>query len=104
LKPSAGLGARAVGEERVASGLLWKSCDRGAAVGTRTTYICDCCYREADTNLGWARIQISGASGKLEIKPDETRDLCEVCWGQLQTLMEKISAEAREKRNSSPGA
>jgi hypothetical protein len=35
--------------------------------------------------LGWARIQIGGTSGKLEIKPDETRDLCEVCWSQLQT-------------------
>ena len=26
--------------------------------------------------------------------PDDERDLCEICWSPLQTLMKKVQAEA----------
>jgi hypothetical protein len=64
-------------------------------MGTKTTFICDCCLREADNNLGWARVSIK------HLMPDDNRDLCEICWSPLQTLMKKVHDEAREKRNSS---
>jgi hypothetical protein len=32
--------------------------------------------------------------------PDDNRDLCEISWSPLQTLMKKVHDEAREKRNS----
>jgi hypothetical protein len=69
-------------------------------MGTKTTFICDCCLREADSNLGWARVHINGASGDKQLLPDDNRDLCEICWGPLQVLMKKVHAEARAKRNS----
>jgi hypothetical protein len=70
-------------------------------MSTKTTFICDCCFREADNNLGWARIGINGAVDGKQIMPQENRDLCEICWGPLQSLMKKVSDEAQEKRNSS---
>jgi hypothetical protein len=73
-------------------------------MGTRTTFICDCCLREADNNLGWARIHINGASGDKQLMPDENRDLCEICWSPLQTLMNKVHDDARAKRNPSGNA
>jgi len=66
-------------------------------MGTKTTFVCDCCFREADNNLGWARVHINGASGDKHLMPDDDRDLCEVCWSPLQTLMKKVHEEAREK-------
>jgi hypothetical protein len=70
-------------------------------MGTKTTFICDCCLREADNNLGWARVSINGTSDGKQLMPDDNRDLCEICWSPLQTLMKKVHDEAREKRNSS---
>jgi hypothetical protein len=70
-------------------------------MGTKTTFICDCCLREADNNLGWAHISINGASDGKQLIPDENRDLCEICWSPLQTTMKQVHQEAREKRNSS---
>ena len=32
--------------------------------------------------------------------PDDNRDLRQICWSPLQTLMKKVHDEAREKRNS----
>jgi hypothetical protein len=72
-------------------------------MGTKTTFICDCCLREANNNLGWARIHINGASGD-KLMPDENRDLCEICWSPLQTLMNKVHDDARAKRNPSGNA
>jgi len=69
-------------------------------MGTKTTFICDCCLREADNNLGWARIHISGDSGDKQLMPEENRDLCEICWSPLQTLMNKVHDDARARRNS----
>jgi hypothetical protein len=63
------------------------------------TCVCDCCFREADDNLGWAHIHVNG--GGKQLMPDDDRDLCEVCWSPLQTLMKKVHEEARAKRNSS---
>jgi hypothetical protein len=57
--------------------------------------------READNNLGWARVSINGTSDGKQLMPDDNRDLCEICWSPLQTLMKKVHDEAREKRNSS---
>jgi hypothetical protein len=68
-------------------------------MGTKTTFICDCCLREADNNLGWARVSVNGASDGKQLMPDDNRDLCEICWSPLQTLMKKVHDEAREKRN-----
>jgi hypothetical protein len=59
------------------------------AMGTKTTFVCDCCLREADHNLGWAHVSVNGASDGKQLMPDENRDLCEVCWSPLQTLMKK---------------
>jgi hypothetical protein len=70
-------------------------------IGTKTTFICDCCLREADNNLGWACVSINGASDGKQLMPDDNRDLCEIRWSPLQTLMKKVHDEAREKRNSS---
>jgi hypothetical protein len=75
--------------------LIWR-------MGTKTTFVCDCCLREADNNLGWARVHVNGASGGKQLMPDDDRDLCEICWSPLQTLMKKVHDEARAKRNS-PG-
>jgi hypothetical protein len=33
--------------------------------------------READTNLGWARVSINGVSDGKQLMPDDNRDLCE---------------------------
>jgi hypothetical protein len=73
-------------------------------MGTKTTFVCDCCLREADSNLGWAHVQVNGASGGKQLMPDDDRDLCEICWSPLQTLMKKVHDEARAKRSSSSKA
>jgi hypothetical protein len=73
-------------------------------MATKTTFVCDCCFREADDNLGWAHVSVNGASDGKQLMPDDNRDLCEICWSPLQTLMKKVHEEAREKRNSSAGA
>jgi hypothetical protein len=73
-------------------------------MGKKTTFICDCCLREADNNLGWTHVHINGASGDKQLLPDDDRDLCEICWSPLQTLMKKVHEEAREKRNSASDA
>src|ERR1017187_6086776 len=77
--------------------LIWR-------MGTKTTFICDCCLRETDNNLGWARIHINGASGDKQLMPDQNRDLCEVWWSPIQTLMNKVHDDARARRNSSDNA
>ena len=71
-------------------------------MGTRTTFICDCCFREADNNLGWAYIRVNGESDGKQLMPDDNRDLCEICWSPLQTLMKKVHEEARTRRRNSP--
>jgi cytochrome c553 len=40
-------------------------------MGTKTTFVCDCCLREADSNLGWAHVHINGASGNKQLMPDD---------------------------------
>jgi hypothetical protein len=70
-------------------------------MGTKTTFVCDCCLREADNNLGRARVSVNGASDGKQLMPDDNRDLCEICWSPLLTLMKKVHDEAREKRNAS---
>jgi hypothetical protein len=47
---------------------------------------------------------VYGAVDGKQLMPDDNRDLCEICWSPLQTLMKKVHEEAREKRNSSSGA
>jgi hypothetical protein len=69
-------------------------------MATKMTFVCDCCRREADSNLGWAHIQITGAAGGQQRLPDKEKDLCEICWSPLETLMEKVHAEARAEPNS----
>jgi hypothetical protein len=71
-------------------------------MATKTTFVCDCCFREADDNLGWAHVSVNGVSNGKQLISDDTRDLCEICWSPLQMLMKKVHEEAREKRNS-PG-
>jgi hypothetical protein len=69
-------------------------------MGARTTYICDCCFRESDNDLGWARVKINGVSDGKQVMPDDERDLCEICWSPLQTLLKEVQAKARERHNS----
>ena len=83
--------------------ILFRASQRGKPMGSRTSYICDCCLRESDDNLGWAHVHINGASGGKQLMPDDDRDLCEICWSPMQTLMKKVHAEAQQRRNS-PGA
>jgi hypothetical protein len=68
-------------------------------MATKTTFVCDCCHREADTDFGWASVSIQGRSETNQLLPDEHHDLCEICWSPLKTLMNKVSAEARERSN-----
>jgi hypothetical protein len=70
-------------------------------MGTKTTFVCDCCFRESDNNLGWARVSINGAVDGKQLMPDDSRDLCEICFSPLQTLMKKVHDAAREKRGHS---
>lgn len=72
------------------------------SMGTKTTFICDCCHRETDSNFGWAHVHINGVSDGRQLMPDDDRDFCEICWSPLQTLMKKVQDEALgAKRNSS---
>jgi hypothetical protein len=73
-------------------------------MGTKTTFICDCCFRKSDNNLGWAHVSVNGVSDGGKLMPDDNRDLGEICSSPLQRLMKKAHEEAREKRNSSSGA
>jgi hypothetical protein len=57
-------------------------------MGTKTTFVCDCCLREADNNLAWAHVSVNGGKHLMQ---DDNRDLCEICWNPLQTLMKKGS-------------
>ncbi len=66
-------------------------------MSTKTTFVCDCCLREADNHVGWARISINGADGSRQIIPDEVRDLCEICWSPLMELMKQVEQKARDK-------
>jgi hypothetical protein len=75
-----------------------------SVMGTKTTFICDCCFRESDNNLGWAHVSVNGVSDGRKLMPDDNRDLCEICWSPLQTLMKKVHEDAKEKRISSSGA
>ena len=70
-------------------------------MGTKTTFVCDCCFRESDNNLGWARVSINGVVDGKQLMPDDSRDLCEICFSPLQTLMKKVHDAAREKRGHS---
>ena len=84
-------------------GFLLRICHFMALItrmGTKTTFVCDCCLREADSNLGWAHVHVNGASGGKQLMPDDDRDLCEICWSPLQTLMKKVHDETRAKRIS----
>jgi hypothetical protein len=69
-------------------------------MATKTTFICDVCFREADHNLGWAHVTVNGASEGKQLMSAEERDLCEICWDPFRPLMAKVQEEAREKRNS----
>src|SRR2546423_1742303 len=75
-----------------------------SCMARKTTFVCDCCHREADDNVGWAHVHVNGATGGKQLMPDEDRDLCEICWSPLQTLMKTVQDETRGKRNSSDTA
>ena len=69
-------------------------------MATKTTYECDCCFREADSNFGWAKIKVNGSAEGRQLMPDVDRDLCEVCWSPLQTALKDVQEKAREKRSA----
>ncbi|MDE2469946.1 MAG: hypothetical protein KGL35_14690 [Bradyrhizobium sp.] len=71
-----------------------------ATMATKTTFVCDCCLRESDNNFGWASIHVNGATGGRQLMPDDDRDLCEICWSPLQTLMKEVREKALAERNS----
>jgi hypothetical protein len=67
-----------------------------------STYVCDSCFREADNERpGMGARPRQRPTGGKQLMPDDDRDLCEVCWSPLQTLMKKLHEAARAKRNSS---
>jgi hypothetical protein len=70
-------------------------------MGTKTTFVCDCCFRESDDSLGWAHVSVNGIGDGRRLIPDDNRDPFGICWSPLQTLMKKVHDEARERRNSS---
>ena len=55
------------------------------------------------TNFGWAHVHINGVSDGKQLVPDDDRDLCEICWSPLQTLMKKVQDEALEAKRKSSG-
>jgi hypothetical protein len=69
-------------------------------MATKTTFICDCCLRSSDNNLGWAHVRVNGAAEGRQLMPDDERDLCEICWSPLQSLMKQVHDEAKERRKS----
>jgi hypothetical protein len=69
-------------------------------MATKTTYVCDCCFRETDSNLGWAKITVNGSADGKQLMPDVDRDLCEICRSPLQTAIQHVKKTAREKRNA----
>ena len=46
-------------------------------------------------------MSINGAVDGKQLMPDDSRDLCEICFSPLQTLMKKVHDAAREKRGHS---
>jgi hypothetical protein len=69
-------------------------------MATKTTFVCDCCFRESDDDLGWAHVRVNGAAAGRQLIPDDERDLCEICWSPLQTLMKQVHEEAKAWRKS----
>jgi hypothetical protein len=46
---------------------------------------------------------INGVSDGRQLMPDDDRDLCEICWNSLQTLMKKVQDEALGAKRYSSG-
>ena len=71
-------------------------------MATKTTFVCDCCFREADSNLGWAHVTVNGASDGKQLMPNVDRDLCEICWSPLQTLLTEVQQKVEKWRRQAP--
>jgi hypothetical protein len=69
-------------------------------MATKTTFVCDCCFRESDGNLGWAHVTVNGASDGKQLMPNVEKDLCEICWSPLQTTLKEVEKKGRERRNA----
>jgi hypothetical protein len=69
-------------------------------MATKILFVCDCCLRESSNNLGWAHVRINGAAEGKQLMPNDERDLCEICWSPLHTLMKQVHEDAKERRNS----
>jgi hypothetical protein len=69
-------------------------------MGTKTTFVCDCCFRDSDINLGWARVSVNGASDGRQLMPDDNRDPYEICWSPLQTLLKEVHDEAQKSETA----
>ena len=59
---------------------------------SKTTFVCDCCHRDAEAEIGWAQVKIN--------EPDEKFDLCPICWDPLKALMHQLAAEAKDRTNA----
>ena len=60
-------------------------------MGTKTMFICDCCFRDADNNLGWAHVSVTGASEGKQLMPDDNRDLCRSAGARCRLADEESS-------------
>ena len=69
-------------------------------MAAKTTFVCDCCLRKSDTDLGWAQITVNGASEGKQLMPDLKKDLCEICWSPVQAALNDVNEKARERRNA----
>ena len=66
-------------------------------MATKTTFVCDCCFQEADSNLGWAHLTVNGASDGKQLMPNVDRDLCDDLLEPLQTLLTEVQEKAQER-------
>jgi hypothetical protein len=69
-------------------------------MATKTTFVCDCCFRKSDTDLGWAQITVNGASGGKQLMLGLKKDLCEICWSPVQVALNDVNEKARKRRNA----
>ena len=64
-------------------------------MATKTTFVFDCCFREADSNLGWAHVTVNGASDGKQLMPNVDRDLRAICWSRSRRCLRKCRKRLR---------
>jgi hypothetical protein len=68
-------------------------------MGTKTTFVCDCCFASPITSWG-ASVSVNGAVDGRQLIPDDNRDLGEICWSPFTDADERSTK--RLGRNAIP--